>query len=85
MEPAAGNGAGTGHANSGIGADVRTVKTITGFALLGAGIAMLALPGPGALTIAAGLAMLATEFDWARRLLNQGKDAVQRVRRHIRD
>jgi len=38
---------------------MRTAKTVIGFALLGAGIAMLALPGPGWLTIIAGLAMLA--------------------------
>jgi len=36
-----------------------------------AGLAMLALPGPGWLTIAAGLAVLAREFSWARRLLDR--------------
>ena len=41
-----------------------------------AGIAMLALPGPGWLTIAAGLAILATEFVWARRALDQLKDGA---------
>jgi uncharacterized protein (TIGR02611 family) len=55
-----------------------------GFALLGAGIAMLALPGPGWLTIIAGLAMLAGEFQWARRLLDQVKDAANRVRPHAK-
>lgn len=33
------------------------------------GVALLILPGPGLLTIVAGLAILASEFDWARRLL----------------
>ena len=59
---------------------MRTAKTITGFALLGAGIAMLALPGPGWLTITAGLALLAGEFPWARRLLDRVKDAANRIR-----
>jgi Putative transmembrane protein (PGPGW). len=63
---------------------VRTAKTVMGFALLGAGIAMLALPGPGWLMIIAGLAMLAGEFQWARRLLDQVKDAANRVRPHAK-
>ena len=52
---------------------VRIAKTVGGFLLLAAGIAMIALPGPGWLTIAAGLAILAGEFIWARRLLDQLK------------
>ena len=49
---------------------VRIVRTVAGLVLLIAGIAMLALPGPGWVTIAAGLAILAREFHWARRLLS---------------
>jgi uncharacterized protein (TIGR02611 family) len=45
------------------------------------GIAMLVLPGPGALVIAGGLAILATEFIWARRTLRNAKGAVAKVRR----
>jgi uncharacterized protein (TIGR02611 family) len=52
---------------------------VAGFALLIAGIAMLALPGPGWLTIAAGLAVLASEFDWARSLLNRLKATAGRM------
>jgi hypothetical protein len=37
--------------------------------MLAAGLAMLVLPGPGLLTLAAGMAILALEFPWARRLL----------------
>ncbi|MCC7416078.1 MAG: PGPGW domain-containing protein [Acidobacteria bacterium] len=44
-----------------------------GFALLGAGIAMLVLPGPGIVVGALGLALLAREFHWARRLLDHLK------------
>ena len=52
--------------------------------LLGAGIAMLALPGPGWLAIGAGLTMLASEFLWARRLLDRMNQSLNQVRRRIR-
>lgn len=42
-----------------------------------AGIAMLVLPGPGWLTIFLGLAMLGSEFAWARRLLQWLRAKVQ--------
>jgi len=45
------------------------------------GVAMLVLPGPGTLVIAGGLAILATEFFWARRALRNTKYAVAKVRR----
>jgi uncharacterized protein (TIGR02611 family) len=61
---------------------MRMVKTVVGFGLLALGVAMLALPGPGWLTIVAGLAVLAEEFLWARRLLDRAKSAVNRVRPH---
>lgn len=51
----------------------RYLKIIAGFALLIAGAAMVVLPGPGWLTIAAGLALLADEFPWARRELDRLK------------
>lgn len=39
-----------------------------GFALLGAGVAMLVLPGPGVLAIAGGLTLLGRELPWAKRI-----------------
>jgi hypothetical protein len=63
----------------------RVAVTIAGFAVILAGAAMLVLPGPGVLVIIGGLAILATEYVWAQRLLkiarekaNQAKDAVLR-------
>jgi len=63
----------------------RLVRIVVGFTLLVVGIAALVLPGPGWLTIALALAILSTEFVWARRLLDRlkagagkVKDAVQR-------
>ena len=58
----------------------RIAKTVFGFVLLAAGVLMLALPGPGWLTIFAGLAILATEFAWAQRLLDRLKALAHRVR-----
>jgi uncharacterized protein (TIGR02611 family) len=46
----------------------RIAKVVTGFTLIIAGLLMLVLPGPGILTILAGLALVAQEFTWARRL-----------------
>ena len=56
------------------------IALIGGTVLL-VGLAMLVLPGPGMLVIAGGLAILATEFFWARRALRNAKGAVTRVRR----
>jgi len=41
---------------------------IVGGALTLAGLLLLALPGPGWLTVFLGLAILGTEFHWARRI-----------------
>jgi tellurite resistance protein TerC len=60
----------------------RLLVTIGGGLLLAAGAAMLVLPGPGLLVIAAGLALLATEFVWARRTLDRVKARIpERVTR----
>jgi uncharacterized protein (TIGR02611 family) len=63
----------------------RIAITIAGFVVILAGIVLLVLPGPGWALIFLGLAILATEYVWARRLLDkakekfgQAKDAVLR-------
>lgn len=43
---------------------------LLGLGLVGAGLAMLVLPGPGWATIVLGLIVLASEYAWARRLLD---------------
>lgn len=45
--------------------------TVVGAVLVLAGLVMLLTPGPGLVAIAAGLAVLAREFDWARNLLDR--------------
>jgi uncharacterized protein (TIGR02611 family) len=49
----------------------RLMVFIAGAAVLLAGLAMLALPGPGVLVIILGLVILATEFAWAERVLDR--------------
>lgn len=56
------------------------IALIGGTALLLGGV-MLALPGPGLPIILAALAILATEFLWARRAMRSAKGAAARVRR----
>jgi uncharacterized protein (TIGR02611 family) len=48
---------------------VRLARMTLGWLLLIAGVAMLALPGPGWITIAAALAILSKDFLWAERTL----------------
>jgi tellurite resistance protein TerC len=51
---------------------VRTLLvTLVGSSVLLIGIAMVILPGPALLVIPAGLAILATEYAWARRLIRR--------------
>jgi uncharacterized protein (TIGR02611 family) len=45
-----------------------------------AGIVMLVIPGPGIVTIIAGLAILATEYVWAERLLRAAKVRAARAK-----
>ena len=58
----------------------RLIKIVVGFTVLLAGVVMLVTPGPGWVTIAAGLAILAAEFVWARRLLDHLKAQGGRLR-----
>jgi len=48
----------------------RITRIGIGLALILLGLFLLVLPGPGILTIAGGLAILAPEFEWAQRLLD---------------
>ncbi len=43
------------------------------------GVIMLVIPGPGLLTIAGGLALLATEFAWARWALKNSQDRLREL------
>jgi len=56
----------------------RIVVGLLGVALTVGGLLLVPLPGPGWLVIFAGLGILATEYEWARRLLGWVRDQVRR-------
>lgn len=62
----------------------RYLKIFGGFGLLGVGVPMLFLPGPGAPAILMGLAILAAEYVWARRLLDNVKRHTVRLRTAVK-
>ena len=63
----------------------KAVVAILGGLLTLAGVALLVLPGPGFVLVAAGLAVLATQFEWAQKPLDHAKDkalqGIDEVRR----
>jgi uncharacterized protein (TIGR02611 family) len=61
----------------------RVAVTIAGFVVLLAGVAMLVLPGPGILVVIAGLAILATEYVWAQRLLMKAKKKAEQAKNAV--
>jgi uncharacterized protein (TIGR02611 family) len=56
----------------------RLIVSVVGFTVLLIGIAMIVLPGPAFIVIPLGLAILASEFVWARRLLNKIKSKISK-------
>jgi Putative transmembrane protein (PGPGW) len=50
------------------------VVGVLGGLLTLAGIALLVLPGPGFVLVAAGLAVLATQFEWAKKPLDYARE-----------
>src|SRR3954464_8526280 len=67
---------GSGPAGHRIGVKTVVIAVLGGLLTL-AGIALLVLPGPGFVLVAAGLAVLATRFSWARKPLDYAKDKAQ--------
>jgi uncharacterized protein (TIGR02611 family) len=68
----------------------RVIVSVVGATVVLIGIALLVLPGPAFVVIPVGLAILATEYAWARRWLRKvrriASDVVSgRKRRSIRD
>jgi tellurite resistance protein TerC len=57
----------------------KIIVLVIGGTVLLLGVVMIALPGPAIVVIPAGLAILATEFLWARRLLQKMKDTTAQV------
>jgi len=58
----------------------RLIVFVVGITVVAAGLAMFVLPGPGILVLLAGLAILATEFVWARHLLQRAKKYAEKAK-----
>ena len=63
----------------------RIVIAIVGFTVLLLGVVMIILPGPAFIIIPLGLAILATEFVWAERLLTKAKAYFEKQRQRVAD
>ncbi len=59
----------------------RLIVIVIGFTILAAGVAMIVLPGPAIVVIPVGLAILATEFIWAKKLLVMVKERISNMRK----
>jgi tellurite resistance protein TerC len=57
----------------------RVIVSVVGATVLLIGIALLVLPGPAFIVIPVGLAILATEYAWARRWLKRVRQMATNV------
>lgn len=62
----------------------RVVVTIIGVLLLGVGLVLLVVPGPGILVVLAGLAVLGSEYDWAQDILSWSRQRIRRTREKLK-
>lgn len=62
----------------------RAIVAVVGFTVLLIGIALIVLPGPAFVVIPVGLAILAAEFAWARRLLRRVRQRISDTLRNAR-
>jgi uncharacterized protein (TIGR02611 family) len=62
----------------------RGIVLVVGLTLITAGLVMMVTPGPGIAAILAGLALLSTEFAWARRVLDWVRHRFTAARDEVR-
>jgi tellurite resistance protein TerC len=60
------------------------IYSMVGMTLLLIGLAMTVLPGPAFIVIPVGLAILASEYAWARRILRRGRVFLEKTKRSTR-
>jgi uncharacterized protein (TIGR02611 family) len=65
------------HANAALSLTTKIAVGIVGATITLVGVVMLVTPGPAFVLIPLGLAVLATEFEWARRWLEQAKEKAR--------
>lgn len=61
----------------------RLITVIIGFTVAATGLVMLVTPGPGVAAIVIGLALLGTEFIWAKKLMKRFQDGANHVKNSI--
>lgn len=61
----------------------RTIVLVVGMTVVLVGLALVVLPGPAFIVIPMGLAILALEFTWAKRLLQKARRGAMKVKRRI--
>ncbi len=58
----------------------KTIRIVSGFGLILLGIPLLVLPGPGFITIFAGITLIASEFEWASGVVDWAKEKTALLR-----
>lgn len=61
----------------------KLVVLVIGSTVLLIGIALIVLPGPAFVVIPVGLAILAIEFAWAKRLLDRVKERLEAAKKQV--
>lgn len=59
----------------------RLIVGIIGTTILVIGLAMIILPGPAFIVIPVGLSVLATEFLWAKKIVQKFKDKIESLKK----
>ncbi len=62
----------------------KIIVGIIGFTILFIGVLLIVLPGPAFIVIPLGLGILATEFVWARKILNKDKDKFKKKTNNLK-
>ncbi len=68
------------HANPAMALTTKIVVTTLGLLVICAGLVMMVAPGPGIVAIVVGLAILATEWEWADRWLQKARRKAHEAR-----
>ena len=62
----------------------RTLVAVIGTTIVLIGLLLIFLPGPGAVVILIGLALLATEFVWAQRVIRRARELGRRGHEYVK-
>ena len=62
----------------------KIVIAVIGTTVVLIGVALIILPGPAFIVIPIGLAILASEFIWARRVVKRGQIFVKRAKQAVK-